>query len=277
MRRDLPGCCGSDAAGGSGAARDGALLAPAPTFWPLLPSASAQGPVFTCPRLPSQADVSELQTLEINSRERILILESQVRHLNVKFRGIPEGEEKKGDLVSFMMSWLSHVFNLENGVAPLILKAYRLGLATNPNRREPRDVLVQFADSRTCQRIIKEATSKGSLPYKACHVQVFPEVPQEALKIQKALKDTTSRLQQENIRYRWMASEGLQVSYKGSTLQATDEETGRALLEALKISEPMDTSGCSGKRRHVSPGSPTRSSKVSSRDSSSLWETASAT
>ncbi|KAL8207005.1 UNVERIFIED_CONTAM: hypothetical protein K2H54_039003 [Gekko kuhli] len=161
----------------------------------------------------------------------------------------------------------------EKGVAPNILKAYRIGQMTNPKRRGPRDILVQFADGRTRQRILKEAASRGFIPYKDSCVQVFPDVPQEALKIRKLLKDTTSRLQQENVRYRWLASGGLQVSHKGSTLQATDEETGRALLEALKLSEPMDISGRSAKRRHDSPGSPTRSSKLSARDSSALQET----
>ncbi|KAL8221184.1 UNVERIFIED_CONTAM: hypothetical protein K2H54_060769 [Gekko kuhli] len=161
----------------------------------------------------------------------------------------------------------------EKGVAPHILKAYRMGPVTNPKRRDPRDILVQLADGRTRQKILKEALRQGFLPYKDSRVQIFPDVPQEALKIRKLLKETTSRLQQENVRYRWLASGGLQVSHKGSTLQATDEETGRALLEALKISEPMDISGRIGKRRHDSPGSPTRSSKLSSPDPSSLRDT----
>ncbi|KAL8199246.1 UNVERIFIED_CONTAM: hypothetical protein K2H54_038490 [Gekko kuhli] len=169
---------------------------------------------------------------------------------------------------------MAYILNLEKGVAPNIIKAYRMGPALNPKRRGPRDILVQFTDSRTRQKILKEAMGQGFIPYKDHRIQAFPDVPQEALKIRKSLKETTARLQQENIRYRWLASGGLQVTHRGSTLHAMDEETGKALLEALKITEPMDTSGRSAKRRHESPGSPERNSKVSPPNPSSFREAA---
>ncbi|KAL8181274.1 UNVERIFIED_CONTAM: hypothetical protein K2H54_051621 [Gekko kuhli] len=168
----------------------------------------------------------------------------------------------------------AYILNLETGVAPNIIKAYRMGPATNPKRKGPRDILVQFADSRTRQRLLKEAMGQGFIPYKDYRILAFPDVPQEALKIRRSLKETTARLQQENIRYRWLASGGLQVSHRGSTLQAMNEETGKALLETLKITEPMDTSGRSAKRRHESPGSPERSSKVSPQHPSPFREAA---
>ncbi|KAL8182213.1 UNVERIFIED_CONTAM: hypothetical protein K2H54_047953 [Gekko kuhli] len=126
--------------------------------------------------------------------------------------------------------------------------------------------LAKTANGRTRQSILQEVAEKGHLLYKDYHIQVYPDIPQDALKIQKALKSTTLRLQQADVRYRWLVSGVLQVSHRGSTLQAVDEASGLAVLESLQITELMDTSGRSGKRWHESPDSPERDTRAAPKE-----------
>ncbi|KAL8221430.1 UNVERIFIED_CONTAM: hypothetical protein K2H54_067639 [Gekko kuhli] len=72
-----------------------------------------------------QGEVRALQSTEQLTLNRIATLEGKWRQLNLKFRGLEEGVEQNNDLPVFMASWIASVLELEDGIAPTILKAYR--------------------------------------------------------------------------------------------------------------------------------------------------------
>ncbi|KAL8221522.1 UNVERIFIED_CONTAM: hypothetical protein K2H54_069111 [Gekko kuhli] len=75
--------------------------------------------------LKMQSEVRALQSTEQLTLNRIAALERKWRQRNLKFRGLEEGVEQNKDLPSFIASWLASVLELEEGIAPIILKAYR--------------------------------------------------------------------------------------------------------------------------------------------------------
>ncbi|KAL8189732.1 UNVERIFIED_CONTAM: hypothetical protein K2H54_002012 [Gekko kuhli] len=74
-----------------------------------------------------QEKVNKLQATEAAMNTRLLLLENRWRQHNLKFRGFEEGAEENTELSTFIAKWLAHVLQLEDGVAPAIAKAYRLG------------------------------------------------------------------------------------------------------------------------------------------------------
>ncbi|KAL8172595.1 UNVERIFIED_CONTAM: hypothetical protein K2H54_001007 [Gekko kuhli] len=55
---------------------------------------------------------------------------------------------------------------LDNGVAPTIAKAYRLGSLARAAKGHPRDILANFVYPRSRDRVLKEARFKGTLLYR---------------------------------------------------------------------------------------------------------------
>lgn len=59
--------------------------------------------------------------------EKILFLENQLKMDNLNLCGFPEGSEENTDLRIFISNWLASQWQLEEGVAPVLTDAYRLG------------------------------------------------------------------------------------------------------------------------------------------------------
>ncbi|KAL8178695.1 UNVERIFIED_CONTAM: hypothetical protein K2H54_055093 [Gekko kuhli] len=108
-----------------------------------------------------QETVNKLRASETAMNSRLLILENRWRQHNLKFRGFEEGAEENTDLSTFISNWLAHVLHLEDGVAPAIAKAYRLGPLARAAKGRPRDVLANFVYPRSRDRVLKEARLKG--------------------------------------------------------------------------------------------------------------------
>ncbi|KAL8220770.1 UNVERIFIED_CONTAM: hypothetical protein K2H54_054433 [Gekko kuhli] len=88
-----------------------------------------------------QEETKYLLQREDWATDKILSLDNQMRAHNVKFSRFPEKSEENTDLTSFIASWLASALQLENGVAPLLDLAYRLGQSGSSHRRAwPRDI-----------------------------------------------------------------------------------------------------------------------------------------
>ncbi|KAL8203759.1 UNVERIFIED_CONTAM: hypothetical protein K2H54_060751 [Gekko kuhli] len=85
-----------------------------------------------------QGDVRSLQITEQSSLNRTAILENKWRQLNLKFHGFEEGAEENKDPVSFIAAWLANILELEDGIAPVIIKVQRLGPLAAVRREGPR-------------------------------------------------------------------------------------------------------------------------------------------
>lgn len=206
----------------------------------------------------NQMQQKELQEL----KEKCLTLDTAQRRGNLKFRDVKEGTEGSTDLICFMGSWLASVLQLEENVAPIITNAYRKGLPNVPNRKFPRDIIITLADARVRQSILNKAKEKGYLLLNEEKILVFQDIPQEALLMRKALKPTTKKLQEAKQKYKWITPGRLMVLYKKKQLFAWDEDSGKALLVALGLDEPMEVDKKSNKRRWQQPDSPQKHSKI---------------
>lgn len=184
----------------------------------------------------SQGEVRDLQAGEQRIMDRLLDLENSHRFKNLKFRAIPEKAEDNTELTCFMASWLATELALENGVAPMIERAYRQGSRTNrKNNTNPRDIVVRFADERTRNKILKEANSRGSLTYQRTNISVFPDLSAETLQRRRELKPITANLREAKIPYRWISHYRLSVLHSGKAIQATDMASGCELLARIGI------------------------------------------
>ncbi|KAL8177429.1 UNVERIFIED_CONTAM: hypothetical protein K2H54_004826 [Gekko kuhli] len=127
------------------------------------------------------------------------------------------------------------VLDLEDGVAPIILKAQRLGPLASVRRDRPRDVLVQFLYQRTRDKILKEARAKNVLMYKDKKILVLLDLPPEVLEKRRRLKLVITKLNDARIRFCWTQTSDIQVYKNGLQFHAKDGVTGKALLSALGL------------------------------------------
>lgn len=91
-----------------------------------------------------QDETRKLQQSEQQLSLKVAALEAQMHATNLKFCGLPESSDLNANLPSSLVSWLASVFNLEDGGAPTILSAYRLGPLSAALPNFPRDVVAQF-------------------------------------------------------------------------------------------------------------------------------------
>lgn len=172
--------------------------------------------------------------------ERIMHLENQLRTHNVKLRGFKEGAEENTDLAIFVAGWMASVLRLEEGVAPLLDGARRLGPPRKAKNSWPRDILVRFADLRTKNRLLAEARSRGFLLHGDSKIMVYPDLSAETLEARCRMRPVTSLLAKFNFKYRWVAYAKVLVQHKGTSLLAADLETGISLLKELGVEIPSD-------------------------------------
>lgn len=216
--------------------------------------------------LVSQQDIQHLQESEKWMLERITSLETRLRSRNLKLRGIAEGEEGTSDLALFVSHWLAQALTLDDGIAPVLNRAHRLGPANHPTFKGPRDILIELADDRTRSKILREAREKGHLAYKNSPVLVLPDLPPEILQKRRQLKDVTVTLQEAKIKYRWSPSSDLIVHHQGTTYKASDPSSGQRLLLALGLLSTPDDSKKSIKRKLVLNMTPPKLHKIPAKE-----------
>lgn len=137
------------------------------------------------------------------------------------------------------MRWLVSQLKLENGVALLILHAYRI---SSPNRPCASGSRHYFGLQDMCPRnlILKEVCTRGSFKHQDSDVHIFPDVSAEALLIRCSLKPLTTALMEVGIRYQWLTLGHLQAIHKGFVLQVLDMDEGNLILCTLRLTSPME-------------------------------------
>lgn len=106
---------------------------------------------------------------------------------NIKIRGLAEKVEGSMDLLIFPALWLATCLRLDEGVAPLILRAYRIGNALSWKAKGPRDIIIEFADFGTKKAVMNAAKQEEGLKFNDALIQLFPDLPPETLQQRKLL------------------------------------------------------------------------------------------
>lgn len=113
--------------------------------------------------LTNQDSARQMQTQQDWATEKIMLLENQMKIKNLKVRCFPEGCEENMELRIFISNWLATQMQLEEGIAPLLDAAYRLGTLRRAINALPRDILIRCSDLRTKQKILTLTRTKGHL------------------------------------------------------------------------------------------------------------------
>ncbi|KAL8165275.1 UNVERIFIED_CONTAM: hypothetical protein K2H54_038077 [Gekko kuhli] len=214
--------------------------------------------------LTNQTNIKTLGEHVVAINDRLTSVETEQKTTNLKFRGFPEEAEGAEDLISFIASFIAQALKLEEGIYPVITNAARMGAKNNPKRINPRDIVATIPDARVHKWILKEAQRAKTFVYTDIPIEVFLDLPRDALQIRRKLRTTTKQLQELHQKYRWLPSGKLYVYHQGQHLYAYDEESGKQLIQALQIESPMEHEGekKSFKRRNLFPLSPLKSSKL---------------
>lgn len=187
-----------------------------------------------------QQDTWQLQQSDQQLCLKVAAVETQLRTTNLKFRGLPELSDLNANLSSSLASWLASVLNLEDGVAPTILQAYRLGPQSAAHPNFPRDVVAQFLYPRSRNAILQRARVGGPLKYEDRIVQVLLDLAPDVLAKRCLLKPITECLHANKICFRWSPTLDILVFRDGRQIQAEDLSSGKDLLAALQIRPPAD-------------------------------------
>lgn len=187
-----------------------------------------------------QEDSRNLQQAEHRLRICVTMLESQLRAANLKFRGFPETPDFNNNLASSLATWLASILHLEDGVAPSILNAFRVGPQSTARPNYPRDIVAQFLYPRSRNAILKRARSGGAMKFENHNIQVLLDLTPETLAKRHILKPVTEALRDSNIRFCWSPVSDVLVFRDGRQLHAEDVESGKNLLRALSIRLPPD-------------------------------------
>lgn len=188
----------------------------------------------------NQDTTRQLQTQQDWATDKIIAIENQLKLKNLKLRGFPEGCEENTELRIFISTWLATLMQLEEGVAPLLDAAYRLGPTRRASNTFPRDILIRCSDLRTKQKIMSLTRTSGHLLFHAYKIQVLQDLSAETLEARRKMKPLTSLLAKEKIKYRWQAFTKVQVIFKGSSFIAHDLDSAVPLLEGLGLEVPED-------------------------------------
>lgn len=188
----------------------------------------------------NQESSKQMQTHQEWATEKIIAMENQMKMKNLKLRGFPEGSEENTELRVFVSNWLANQMQLEEGVAPLLDAAYRLGPMRRASNALPRDILIRCSDLRTKQKIMTLTRSKGHLLFHSYKIQVLQDLLFETLEARRKMKPLTSLLSKEKIKYRWQAVTKVQVVHKGASMIAYDLDSAVPLLEGLGLEVPED-------------------------------------
>ncbi|KAL8205111.1 UNVERIFIED_CONTAM: hypothetical protein K2H54_000205, partial [Gekko kuhli] len=102
------------------------------------------------------------------------------------------------------------------------------------------------------------ARNKGYLSFNSEKIEIFPDLPREALLKRRELKPLTTKLTEEDIRYSWISPLILQFTHRGKVYRITNKEEGFKILNSLDIVTQFELSQQSLKRkqRSSSPSPP---------------------
>lgn len=212
--------------------------------------------------LATQEGSKALQYDQENLKHKILTLEMEEKMLNVKIHGFPENTEATVDLQVFISTWMSSVLKVEDNIAPCLTRVWRLGEPGNTKQQGPHDILATFLYERVKIALIREVRHQGSLYYEGERIKIYQDLPSEALLLRMEHKLITQQLHSANQRYSWIGTAKCQVQQNGTSLTASDMESGLMVLHILGLQLSADASRRNIKRKLDLSTSPLKGSKI---------------
>ncbi|KAL8185562.1 UNVERIFIED_CONTAM: hypothetical protein K2H54_054744 [Gekko kuhli] len=144
--------------------------------------------------LANQLNIQQMLVMKDLLTERTMHVDVSLRQNNLKLRGLEEKIEEKGDLMAHISSWLLQQVGVENDISLVITKAFRLGSPATLKTLPSRDILITVLDIRYKKGILNVARKNGCLKYKGSSVEVYLDLPKEALLKRHELKPITNSL-----------------------------------------------------------------------------------
>lgn len=183
--------------------------------------------------------ITDLKASKRLLKDRVAWLEGEARFMNLKFCGLPEHPDLNSNLSPANASWLASLLHLEDGIAPTIIAAYRVGPALIIKPNYPWNVVVQFLYQRTKDAVLQLAQNSSALQYKGTKILALLDLPSEVLMKRKLLKPITDQLKAKNVRFRWSATSNIIVVRDGAQFKAEDIASGHTFLVALDLPLPL--------------------------------------
>ncbi|KAL8199245.1 UNVERIFIED_CONTAM: hypothetical protein K2H54_038414 [Gekko kuhli] len=150
-----------------------------------------------------QKTISKQQEEIVQHQDKLIQIESYLRHSKIKLCGVPEDMCTSENLPQTLMSWFGDMLHLEEGTPGFVETAHRVG---NQRWKNPRDIIVQITSSSARDEILSLAR-KGKTPrLQNNKVLIFPDTPAEALQRRKLLKETVMTLRNMGQKYKWAPS-----------------------------------------------------------------------
>lgn len=150
-------------------------------------------------------------------KEKILSLENNGKHLNLKLCGMKEKIEGMTDLSSFLATWLAKELQLSENSLLVIYSVYRLDTPNSPRR-----VLGAILD------LVK---SRGAFYLHGKQILVFPDLTPEVLLDIGCYK----LLSANGIKYKWIMPACICFMHSGKACEITDLEAGQYFLWCIGI------------------------------------------
>lgn len=157
---------------------------------------------------------------------------------NLKLRSFPEGSEGNTDFQILISNWLASLWQLEEGIAPTLTNAYRLGPSRRPPNSLPRDILIRCPDARIKQKILASTRPNGHLMFLDHKIFILQDLSAETLEARRRLKPLTTLLMKHKVRHRWLSYTKVQVIFKGVPLTAKDFGSANQMLQHIGITVP---------------------------------------
>lgn len=141
-----------------------------------------------------QEETDQLRQALMELKDKTIMTETLLKPNRPKFRGLSERKLTRSDnsyelLVSFNTG-------AEEGVAPIIVKAYRFGAPNYSRRKVSSNIVVVFGDEKHKRKVLEIVRTKGTVQYQNKEITVFHGILCEVIQILKALKQTMQTLRE---------------------------------------------------------------------------------
>ena len=126
-----------------------------------------------------------------------------MKHSNVRIIGIPKGVEKEKALQEILEQPVAENFhNLVNKTSIHVQKVERTPPKINENRPTPCHIIVQFANLRSKETILKAARGKRILTYRGRNIRIMSDLSTETWQARKSWQDIFRALSEKNMQPR---------------------------------------------------------------------------
>lgn len=142
---------------------------------------------------------------------------------------------------------MASILKLEDNIIPSLTGVHRVGAPNNLKRQGPRNIIATFLTIREKVAFMREARKRCILAFKEEKVEIYQDLPPEALALCRELKPVMQQLRTANKRYCWIRPSKLQLSNNGTLFQAAHLDSGLILLHALDLKMQTEFTKCNTK------------------------------